>query len=152
MKVKSMASLLAKQSLSNKQALNVLLKKKGNCWSVYDNHLALMFTCSGHPPNELWEQVDHAIQKVSTVWCSGVFLGLHIFRCYWDVSLTLSVLSTSSPCRPGTIATVATLCLLAASLLFFYKRHFFELVRFDFVIDDKFKVWLMEVSVSIIIV
>ena len=26
--------------------------------------------------------------------------------------------------------------------------HFFELVRFDFVIDSNLKVWLMEVSVS----
>lgn len=27
-------------------------------------------------------------------------------------------------------------------------RHFFELVRFDFVIDDNLRVWLMEVNLS----
>ena len=29
---------------------------------------------------------------------------------------------------------------------YFSLRNFFELVRFDFVLDDKMKVWLMEVS------
>ena len=29
-----------------------------------------------------------------------------------------------------------------------FNRHFFELVRFDFVIDEDLKVWLMEVNLS----
>ena len=27
-----------------------------------------------------------------------------------------------------------------------FHRHFFELVRFDFILDESLKVWLMEVS------
>ena len=40
---------------------------------------------------------------------------------------------------------VAYLTLLTLTLYVYTYRHFFELIRFDFFIDNNLKVWLMEV-------
>ena len=60
-------------------------------------------------------------------------------------SLSLLYVVATSLSLLYVVATSLPLLYMVATVLFL-SRHFFELLRFDFVLDEELTVWLMEVG------